>query len=255
MCVYLASDESSYFTGQVVTVDGRPELPRLHGGPVPRHGLPHLVAGRASGSRAAERIQHPTAPHHPAGPFFMRRRATFGRTRVLYCWAIWSAIECGLVSFHPRSPKEPEFSRHAAARQVKAHPLQHHQTFQQGGAERADSQGHRGGHRGGVVALPLSIALGIASGVSPEQGLYTAIVAGFLIAFLGGSRVQISGPTAAFATIVAGIVATDGIEGLIAATIIAGILLIFMGLFKLGALIRFVPFTITTGFTAASPSR
>lgn len=101
-----------------------------------------------------------------------------------------------------------------------------------------------------VVALPLSIALGIASGVSPEQGLYTAIVAGFLIAFLGGSRVQISGPTAAFATIVAGIVATDGMEGLIAATIIAGIMLIFMGLFKLGALIRFVPFTITTGFTA-----
>ena len=101
-----------------------------------------------------------------------------------------------------------------------------------------------------VVALPLSIALGIASGVSPEQGLYTAIVAGFLIAFLGGSRVQISGPTAAFATIVAGIVATDGIEGLVAATIIAGILLIFMGLLKLGALIRFVPFTITTGFTA-----
>ena len=101
-----------------------------------------------------------------------------------------------------------------------------------------------------VVALPLSIALGIASGVSPEQGLYTAIVAGFLIAFLGGSRVQISGPTAAFATIVAGIVATDGMEGLIAATIIAGILLVLMGLFELGAIIRFVPFTITTGFTA-----
>lgn len=101
-----------------------------------------------------------------------------------------------------------------------------------------------------VVALPLSIALGIASGVSPEQGLYTAIVAGFLIAFLGGSRVQISGPTAAFATIVAGIVATDGMEGLIAATIIAGILLVLMGLFKLGAIVRFVPFTITTGFTA-----
>ena len=101
-----------------------------------------------------------------------------------------------------------------------------------------------------IVALPLSIALGIASGVSPEQGLYTAIVAGFLIAFLGGSRVQISGPTAAFATIVAGIVATDGMDGLIAATIIAGILLILMGLFKLGAVIRFVPFTITTGFTA-----
>ncbi len=101
-----------------------------------------------------------------------------------------------------------------------------------------------------IVALPLSIALGIASGVSPEQGLYTAIVAGFLIAFLGGSRVQISGPTAAFATIVAGIVATDGMDGLIAATIIAGVLLILMGLFKLGAVIRFVPFTITTGFTA-----
>ncbi len=101
-----------------------------------------------------------------------------------------------------------------------------------------------------VVALPLSIALGIASGVSPEQGLYTAIIAGFLIAFLGGSRVQISGPTAAFATIVAGIVATDGMNGLIAATIIAGILLILMGFFRLGAVIRFVPLTITTGFTA-----
>lgn len=101
-----------------------------------------------------------------------------------------------------------------------------------------------------VVALPLSIALAIASGVGPERGLYTAIVAGFLIAFLGGSRVQVSGPTAAFATIVAGIVATDGIEGLVAATIIAGVLLILMGLFKLGAIIRFVPYTITTGFTA-----
>lgn len=101
-----------------------------------------------------------------------------------------------------------------------------------------------------VVALPLSIALAIASGVSPEQGLYTAIVAGFLIAFLGGSRVQISGPTAAFATIVAGIVATDGIDGLFAATIIAGVLLILAGFLKLGAIIRFVPYTITTGFTA-----
>lgn len=80
-----------------------------------------------------------------------------------------------------------------------------------------------------VVALPLSIALAIASGVGPEQGLYTAIVAGFLIAFLGGSRVQISGPTAAFATIVAGIVATDGMEGLVAATIIAGVMLVLMG--------------------------
>ncbi len=101
-----------------------------------------------------------------------------------------------------------------------------------------------------VVALPLSIALAIASGVGPEAGLYTAIVAGFLIAFLGGSRVQISGPTAAFATIVAGIVATDGLDGLVAATLIAGVLLVLMGLFKLGAIIRFVPYTITTGFTA-----
>ena len=101
-----------------------------------------------------------------------------------------------------------------------------------------------------IVALPLSIALAITSGVGPEQGLYTAIVAGFLIALLGGSRVQISGPTAAFAIIVAGIVATDGINGLIAATIIAGILLVLMGLLKLGTLIRFVPYTITTGFTA-----
>ena len=101
-----------------------------------------------------------------------------------------------------------------------------------------------------VVALPLSIALAIASGVAPEQGLYTAIVAGFLIALLGGSRVQVSGPTAAFATIVAGIVATDGLDGLVAATIIAGALLILMGFLKLGTLIRFVPYTITTGFTA-----
>ena len=101
-----------------------------------------------------------------------------------------------------------------------------------------------------VVALPLSIALAIASGVAPEQGLYTAIVAGFLIALLGGSRVQVSGPTAAFATIVAGIVATDGLDGLVAATIIAGALLMLMGFLKLGTLIRFVPYTITTGFTA-----
>ena len=101
-----------------------------------------------------------------------------------------------------------------------------------------------------IVALPLSIALAIASGVSPERGIYTAIVAGFLIAMLGGSRVQISGPTAAFATIVAGIVATDGLEGLVAATLIAGVILILMGLLKLGTLIRFVPYTITTGFTA-----
>ena len=101
-----------------------------------------------------------------------------------------------------------------------------------------------------IIALPLSIALALASGVGPEKGLYTAIVAGFVISFLGGSRVQISGPTAAFATIVAGIVATSGLEGLAVATIMAGLLLILMGVLRLGSLIRFIPYTITTGFTA-----
>ncbi len=101
-----------------------------------------------------------------------------------------------------------------------------------------------------IIALPLSIALALASGVGPEQGLYTAIVAGFLISFFGGSRVQIAGPTAAFATIVAGIVAHRGMDGLIVATIIAGILLILMGIFRVGTLIKFIPYTITTGFTA-----
>lgn len=101
-----------------------------------------------------------------------------------------------------------------------------------------------------IIALPLSIALALASGVGPEQGIYTAIIAGFLISFFGGSRVQIAGPTAAFATIVAGIVARNGMDGLITATIIAGILLVLMGLFQLGSLIKFIPFTITTGFTA-----
>ena len=101
-----------------------------------------------------------------------------------------------------------------------------------------------------IIALPLSIALALASGVNPEQGLYTAIVAGFLIAALGGSKVQISGPTAAFATIVAGIVARNGMSGLALATVMAGIILVLMGLFKLGNLIRFIPFTITTGFTS-----
>ena len=100
-----------------------------------------------------------------------------------------------------------------------------------------------------IIALPLSIALALASGVTPEQGLYTAIVAGFIISFLGGSKVQIAGPTAAFATIVAGIVLKNGMEGLAAATILAGILLIVMGVLRLGSLIRFIPYTITTGFT------
>lgn len=101
-----------------------------------------------------------------------------------------------------------------------------------------------------IIALPLSIALALASGVSPEKGLYTAIVGGFVISFLGGSRVQISGPTAAFATIVAGIVASSGLEGLAVATIMAGLFLILMGVLRLGSLIRFIPYTITTGFTA-----
>ena len=101
-----------------------------------------------------------------------------------------------------------------------------------------------------IIALPLSIALAIASGVSPEKGLYTAIVAGFVISFLGGSNVNISGPTAAFATIVAGIVAEHGIEGLVIATIMAGIMLILMGVCRVGSLIKYIPHTITTGFTS-----
>ncbi len=101
-----------------------------------------------------------------------------------------------------------------------------------------------------IIALPLSIALALASGATPEQGLYTAIAAGFVISFLGGSRVQIAGPTAAFASIVAGVIATNGFSGLVIATILAGIMLILMGVFKLGSLIKFIPFTITTGFTS-----
>ena len=85
-----------------------------------------------------------------------------------------------------------------------------------------------------IIALPLSIALALASGVTPEKGIYTAIIAGFVISFLGGSKVQISGPTAAFATIVAGIVAQYGMNGLVLATIMAGLILILMGLFRLG---------------------
>lgn len=100
-----------------------------------------------------------------------------------------------------------------------------------------------------IIAMPLSIALALASGVGPQQGLYTSIVAGFVIAFLGGSRVQISGPTAAFATIVAGIVAKEGMDGLAIATILAGIIVMFMGIFKMGNLIKYIPYTITTGFT------
>ncbi len=101
----------------------------------------------------------------------------------------------------------------------------------------------------GIVALPLAIAFGIASGVKPEQGLYTAMVAGFLISALGGSRVQIGGPTGAFIVIVYGVVERFGYEGLAVATFIAGILLVLMGLARLGTVIKFVPYPVTVGFT------
>ena len=101
-----------------------------------------------------------------------------------------------------------------------------------------------------IIALPLSIALALASGVGPEAGIFTAIVAGFVISALGGSCVQIAGPTAAFATIVAGIVARDGMDGLVIATVLAGVFLILMGIFHFGSLIKFIPYTITTGFTS-----
>lgn len=100
-----------------------------------------------------------------------------------------------------------------------------------------------------IIALPLSIALAIASGVNPERGLYTAIIAGFFISFFGGSRVQIGGPTAAFVVIIYGIVSEHGTDGLIVATILAGIILILMALCHFGTLIKYIPYTITTGFT------
>ena len=100
-----------------------------------------------------------------------------------------------------------------------------------------------------IIALPLSIALAIASGVNPEQGLYTAVVAGFFISILGGSRVQIGGPTAAFVVIIYGIIAQYGMAGLTVATLMAGLMLIIMGLLRFGDLIKFIPKTITLGFT------
>lgn len=100
-----------------------------------------------------------------------------------------------------------------------------------------------------IIALPLSIALALASGVEPACGIYTAIAAGFFVALLGGSRVQIAGPTAAFATVVAGVVATQGMDGLFIATVIAGVMLILMGILKLGGLIKFIPHSIVVGFT------
>ena len=101
----------------------------------------------------------------------------------------------------------------------------------------------------GIVALPLAIAFAIASGVKPEQGLYTAIIAGFLISLLGGSRAQISGPTGAFVVIIYGIVQQYGYDGLAVATLIAGLLLMLMGLFRMGALLKFIPYPVTVGFT------
>src|SRR5512133_3111783 len=103
----------------------------------------------------------------------------------------------------------------------------------------------------GVVALPLCIAFAIASGVTPDRGLYTAIVAGFVISALGGSRVQIGGPTGAFVVIVYGIVQQYGIDGLTIATLMAGLILMGFGFAKLGAAIKFIPFPVVTGFTAA----
>jgi SulP family sulfate permease len=101
----------------------------------------------------------------------------------------------------------------------------------------------------GVIALPLAIAFGIASHVTPQQGLYTAIIAGFLISALGGSRVQIGGPTGAFVVIIAGVMDKFGYGGLALATLMAGVILIVMGLAKFGAMIKFIPYPVTTGFT------
>lgn len=102
----------------------------------------------------------------------------------------------------------------------------------------------------GIVALPLAIAFAIASGVAPEQGLFTAIVAGFIISLLGGSKVQIGGPTGAFVVIVYGVVQQHGLSGLMIATMMAGVILVLLGVFKLGVLVKYIPYTIITGFTA-----
>src|SRR5215218_10029456 len=102
----------------------------------------------------------------------------------------------------------------------------------------------------GIVALPLSMALAVASGVAPQYGLYTAIIGGAVIAALGGSNVQVSGPTAAFVVILAPISAKFGVGGLVLATLMAGLMLMLMGVLRLGGLIQFVPYPVTTGFTA-----
>src|SRR5215203_7329725 len=102
----------------------------------------------------------------------------------------------------------------------------------------------------GIVALPLAIAFAIASGVTPDRGLWTAIIAGFLISALGGSRVQIGGPTGAFVVVVYGIVQRYGVSGLATATLMAGVILILLGVFKLGTIIKFIPHPLVTGFTS-----
>src|SRR5215208_6343022 len=102
----------------------------------------------------------------------------------------------------------------------------------------------------GIVALPLAIAFAIASGVTPERGLYTAIVAGFIVSALGGSRVQIGGPTGAFVVIVYGVVQRYGVDGLMVATLMAGAMLIGFGLARMGGAIKFIPFPVVTGFTS-----
>lgn len=102
----------------------------------------------------------------------------------------------------------------------------------------------------GIVALPLAIAFAIASGVKPEQGLYTAIIAGFIIAMFGGSRAQVSGPTGAFIVVVYSIVQEFGYEGLAIATLMAGIIMMIMGFLRMGILLRFVPYQVTVGFTS-----
>jgi SulP family sulfate permease len=102
----------------------------------------------------------------------------------------------------------------------------------------------------GIVALPLAIAFAIASGVSPEKGLFTAIIAGFIISAFGGSRVQIGGPTGAFIVIVYGIVQKYGVDGLTVATLIAGVMLVLMGVLRMGSVIKFIPYPLIVGFTS-----
>src|SRR5881296_3637105 len=101
----------------------------------------------------------------------------------------------------------------------------------------------------GIVALPLAMAFGIASGVKPEAGIFTAVVAGFIISALGGSRVQIGGPTGAFVVIVYGIIATYGLDNLLICTVMAGVILLVMGFTRMGTMIKFIPYPVTMGFT------